>query len=519
MSHDVGPAPEHRTAAWELGAGLVLLLWLLPFAWHASVVGDEWLLLGNARRITLGDWPHRDYFQFVPPLGELALAVPLTFWPNHPLSIAHVMNASLMALWAWGIWRLGQRLGLPPVGRLAPPAYLVCAHLPHWPVWSHHSVALAATTASMLAMTGPPSIRAWFFGGVWAGLTALAVQLEGALLVLVVAIWAAVLWRTGALGALRWRLPLAWLGGVSLPWLGFLGLLAWVGGLGAFLNQAVLWPWLHYKQPGGYNEVSLFNDLAGFAQGWPAWGAALRGGHAWGMLLLVLALVVVGAWMLWRGHPEDAAHRPRVLVVAVAWGGALAASVGRTDLTHLALFSVLTSLALLTCLWRGHRPLGGPLAALALVLVWGVALSGGAWQASLMRAKPHLWWSFRSPDHRLQQHPAWQWAQANLRPEDGVLAAPYGGYVYAWWGRPMAFHSILLPPSMGYLSPEDWEGAWAVVRRHPPRWLILEPCGDPKAYQRVLPSGYRWAASLASPLYGRSCPWVVYRWEGPQHER
>lgn len=496
------------------GAGLGLLAclglaWALLLAWHASSFNDEWLFLGNARRILHGDWPHRDYFQFIPTAAEWLLAPALWAFPGHPLAVAHGLNALLALAVAWGLWRLGRGQGLSPSLACLAPAFWAWACLPHWPAWSQHHLALGV---GLLAL-GPWLVQPWgtrwaFASGLGVGLGGLVLQSDAVALAGALGLWGLWRWRQAAWGGDGLRWAGAWFGGMALAFLPYPVLLAWGGAWPALVDQVLWWPLSHYRQSGGLNDVRLLEELAhfGLGQGLGAWG---RAWHAWGLLAVVLGAAPLAWVAAWRRGASEGPSPEALVGLSLLLGLLLAvASRGRQDLTHL---SMVAPWAALLWAWAAAAwPEAWARRGLAALLA-SVALTGGLWQLALMRAKPGLWLRLASPDARLAEHPAHRWAEAHLRPGDRILAVPYGGYVYAHWGRPATAHGILTPPEAAYLGRAQWEEAGRALKAFPPRWLVVDGGQGPKAYLDLLGRPHRLLASWSSPLQGPGSLWRVYR--------
>jgi hypothetical protein len=128
-------SPDRR---WAVAGALLLALALVPFATSGVLNNDELTSPSHAQRMLAGEWPYRDFFEFLPPATRYSLMLPPDLGYGSPEEFrafwAEIAGRRprfiVIAPWAWKPFELAVRDyadHLPPgyrkVATLESPQY------------------------------------------------------------------------------------------------------------------------------------------------------------------------------------------------------------------------------------------------------------------------------------------------------------------------------------------------------------------------------------------------------------
>jgi hypothetical protein len=136
-----------------------------------------------------------------------------------------------------------------------------------------------------------------------------------------------------------------------------------------------------------------------------------------------------------------------------------------------------------------------------------------------MAKEPDRWLHPGRAERQLAESPAIAYLRAHAHPGDRLVAMPYGGFFYVFGLPPATRYSLMLPPDLGYGSPEEFRAFWAEIAGRRPRFIVIAPWAwkpfelAVRDYADHLPPGYRKVATLESPQYRRVFPALVYERE------
>lgn len=514
---------------------LLLGLFLVPFAWAGTFNVDQYTYMSHALRITRGEVPYRDFFEFIPPLSFWLLAGVYQLF-GASLAVTQVFQTLIIWFSAGQLYALARRLGVGPWTAWLPGLVLVMGLYPHWPGFSHHWVVLpfllGALQAALRAL-GSPDRKWWAMAGVLTGLTLITLQSDG---IVLAAALAGLLLMLALLGGLTWPQAASALGALVAGLLGPVVLaaavLAMQGALGAAWECIWVWTTSHYKVQGGINHHPLLTDLPAVlspVKQLPAWYG--RAYHF--VALFALALGAAGyalAWglgMVWRrlrtGAPVDRVDAGHGLAALTALGFVLLASRGRADFVHVALYTVPAAL-LATAV--AHRWAERATAPEQVLLRWvpnlallAFAITGGLMQAKAIMTNPTVWLSRETPDARVSRTPVLEFLRAEAKPTDTLTAMPHGGYYYFYGPRPASRYSVMFPPALGYNPASEFQAFGRELEARRPTFIVVAPwawggeAATRKPYEALFPPGYTRVKTLKTAQWGGAWPAYVYRRE------
>lgn len=281
-------------ATWTRHAPALMLLY--GFAFFSSMlnvgfnVGDEGIAAVNGWRILMGEIPHRDFFEIIPPFSFLPTAL-FFKWLGPTIAAERL----LVLLYALLLPILADRIlaKLAPgaiASRIALIAVLIPFGVPYWPMPSHHWVVDILQLGAMLCLLkGLEERPAFLWGGAAGLLSALAcfsLQDQGAYFVL-----AAFLFVFPWIGDARIRrlLFLGWTaGGLLIVLLGALYLLPHVS-LADLAYQWIEFPASRYKNI-PENASSLWAGWQSILYSW-SWETFFRHPFYVGSMLSLTTLI------------------------------------------------------------------------------------------------------------------------------------------------------------------------------------------------------------------------------------
>lgn len=517
--HPDPSAPARWLAAWAL-----LTVVLLPWCWSDHFNGDEFHFLTQIARITRGEVPMRDFFEFVMP-GSLFLTAGLFKLVGPSLLAARVFQTGLVAALAVGYAVLGRSLGLGRGMALLPPALLLGVFYTWQPGFSHHWFGQVGVGVVLLALwrtLGSRHEAAWALVGAAVGLTYVLQQMTGAAVLLGVglgALWAA--WRLEWSPARTVRCAGFFLAGAAVPLALLAGYFLVHGALASAFWMTHIWSLTNYRSAGNHNDVAYLTDLAGmlsprrlwFNLGY--WYAGL-GVYLFTAVLPLAGMLAGGAWLLGLGRAPTEARSTTFLGMAVVIGSCLflAATRGRADLAHVLYVAPIWGLVLASAIARWQREPGvGSLRWMPAALAFGVVGCHLMMELTELRRTPESVLNVETPDRRIASREAFQVLRERLAPSDTILAingAAEATIFYFYLAPNPTRYTSWTFPGDGYTTPAQFQEIVAAVAERQPR-LILYPHFTPdlpdRRVGRYFPS-YRRVAAVPFP---EDVPWVRRR--------
>lgn len=508
----------HWPSLLALVLGMALLL--VPFVLQREIREDEFTLLSDALRQARGAVIYRDFFEFITPLSEWPAAIAFR-WVGPSLLVARVLQG--LALIGAGLqmcW-LARRLGCGPWAATLPAWLLLLALFRNWPVYSHHWWALpfllGAVQAAFRAAAGAGA-RWWAIAGACAAGLYLTIQLDG------LAVFAALAISIPALALLMrrsWRAAgrewLALAFGAAVP-IGLMAAnLALHHALFAAWRDTWNWPLHHYKAPGNENDVAWGSDWRATllpVSRMPGWLG--RAYYLLALYMLAPTSVLAGAtWVLarlWRRMTWTDAHRQMSLTILITMVLLAAATRGKCDLVHIAMYSVLPALLSAAFVER----LGGWGRLLGRVALLLVVVTGALFQWRMIEAHRGDWLQASSPDAYFEANPVVRYIRAHTRPADRILVLPIGGLYYFYAAPPESPYTEIEPPWAHYMTQSQYTEIWRRIGERDPKFVIFATLGGERALPGMMArplAGYRRVRSLR-PEYGPDFPAYVFVREG-----
>jgi hypothetical protein len=446
---------------------------------------DEFIVVYDAHRITAGQVPYRDFFNFIPPGVFLVLAAPLKAAGASSLTVGrYVSSFGMIALFGLAAWALRRR-GWSGATSCLWAAVVPVALFGFWAVPSHHwmAAACAAGLTATLARPREAGAMAAFGAGLCTGLAGLFTQTAGLLLAACsLVLLVQVSRRPGTALA-------AWVAGVGAIWGPVLTGLALLGGGGAFVRDVILWPVRNYSREGNENAGAALQDLP--------W----RVGDLWGVLggthltvghvvVSVVGLVLYGALILGLLTLMALATAQFVRILrrrslGEPWLGAAVLAtflmLGLTAKGSANWLHVVFAAALLAPLWLtalGEWGLWTRAARVGAAVLLGVLLGAGA----LYHARG-LWfhapeaWEFTDVDRPIREQSVNRWLRSPgvLEPGDTIAAFPEGGEVYLYSAPAAVGYTYFLPLNRGYNSLEDHTVVARQIEQRRPKFILVPP--------------------------------------------
>jgi hypothetical protein len=478
---------NHHASRWVcLGTALLVLIVLAtqispvlnPPKW------DEFIVVYDAHRLTAGQVPYRDFFNFIPPGVFLVLAVAFKVVGVSSLTVGrYASSVAMIALFVLTAWALRRR-GWGGATSCLWGAVVPVALYGYWAVPSHHwfGALCGAGIVASLGRSDVPKWAEWFSAGILAGLAGTFLQTAGVAL-LAFCLVLAVTSREG-----RGRNTGALAVGIAAVWVPFLAVLQWQGATQAFIRDVVLWPARNYSGGGNENAGAALQDLpwrlSDLAATYGADASAARAlVAAAGFLLYAalalafLALLSFGALALFRLLRDRNIRDPwpAASLLALSLMVGLAAR-GNANWLHLVyLLALLGPLCLASGgPWSDWRPRFRTGAAVLL----GALLGAGA----LYHARG-LWfhapeaWEFSDVDRPIREQAVNRWLRSPgvLTPGDAIAAFPEGGEVYLYSAPAAVGYTYFLPLDREYNSMEDHIAVAEQIGKNRPRWILITP--------------------------------------------
>lgn len=499
------PVPDRNHFPSQLALLVVAIAMLVPYLYTSGYHGDEFTNLNDAVRQLHGQVIYRDFFEFAAPLSSwIAAAVFCVTGPS--LFAARLVQSGALLSSVWQLYALARRLEVRPWLALLPGVILLGSLYRAWPGYSHHwlllPLILGALQAAMRAQEGRAWL--WLLAGALAGTATLDMQTDGPVLCFALGAWAladTLLVRENWQKALGPLVMLAF--GFAFP-LGLAGVYFEThGALAQAVESVWLWPFHHYKQPGGFNDIPYGSDWLGEIQ--PIKRSPLWLGRAYHLsCTYFLAPLAALGGLVWgartiaqrRWSPTQARL---VLVLLLALCDFFLVTHGRADYPRIAIYAVPAVLVLCAFadawLRHGHRKTTAyvPIVLLALYAGTGVFL-----QSRYMTADPATWLRFSSPDQRIADLPVMSYLRQHTQAGDRLVVFPDGGAFY-FYARPAATrYTLIYPAKFRYMAPAELREVWREIAQSKPKFMVLGPYGFngqnisdffprgvPRGYQRV----------------------------------
>jgi hypothetical protein len=461
-------------------------------SWEFLPVGpDETAVIWTGRQVAAGRVPYRDFLDFPPPLGvygagAYALFAGAGLTPFRFLMLGWLTVVTLV------FYGLARSAAVPRPWALAGALLVPGLFVPFWPATSYHWFAMGLGLIGILVVGVPrPASSSWFFAGACAGMAGLVVQTEGAwfLALLLLRVF---LFRTEG----RWGLAATVVGGALVPVAAFAAALYGQGTLRAAFEAVVLWPAKYYRQPGGENDPGALEFTV------------VPSGHietdVTGLLSFIVAasvpLVLIGmlATSPYVRNREGDLRGSWLLGVLGTVLALVLFLIGRPDWTHLVFWlTPLLFLLLRETDWSAKtvrtRVMKGWL--LVAVLVVGVR-----WTMYWRETPPNAWGIIvLDPAFRRNSLPSLvdeiPGAREYRQPILYLDRSASGLYLY--WSPSWPPVTWVLPPSLPYNSPDQYEAlvAFAIEQRVPwiviPYWSVESFTTDESPVRALLSERYR----------------------------
>ncbi len=478
--------PEAARRLWLLrllllsGAAAVLVT---AFGYgFVPVSGDELTVAWDGKQVLMGRVPYLDYFCFLPPLTVYGVAALFKIF-GASLACLRLFSILWLVMTTLVLFETLRKINVPDLQAAAASFLFPALMVPFWPVAGHHWFAVGFGLISLRCALGASvsgSKGAWFLTGLLAGCSGMCLQTEGALFGLL----AAGLWLLIPPPAGRSRLSSAW------PWLVglaavpafFAVLLASQGALGRAISEVVLWPLTTYRQPGGFNDVSLFPSLAMIGREfWARLGAdfsldvVLKLASFVGSLAVVLSAPLLLAEALARDIRKP--WTARRLWIWSALGTAatfLIYSRGRADWVHLSFFFPLF-LVFAASAVEWSSPGRAARAWTGMVLVC-LGVSTIRWASVWTHHPPLLERVLKTDALFVKDGPPS--VIEGIRHADGakpaVLCLPQGSPIYFYWAPDPPPVSLLMPPSSHYNAPWEYKSLTSFAESHKVPYILIE---------------------------------------------
>jgi hypothetical protein len=471
---------------------LTLLILTSALSWEFLPVGpDETAVIWTGRQVAAGRVPYRDFFDFPPPLAMYGAGV-FAWLAGAGLTPFRFLMLGWLTVVALVFYGLGRSAGVPRPWALAGALLLPGLFVPFWPATSYHWFAIGLGLIGLLLVGVPrPAGSAWFLAGVCAGMAGLLIQTEGAwfLALLLLRVF---LFRTEG----KWSVAATVVGGALVPVAAFAAALYGQGTLRAAVDAVLLWPAKYYRQPGGENDPGALEFTM------------VPSGHVQTDVTGVLAFIVAASVpLLLIGMLATSPYvRNRERHLRGSWllgmiGTGLALGmflIGRPDWTHLVFWlAPLLFLLLRETDWAAKtvrtRVVKGWLLAATLVI-------GLRWTTYWVETPPNAWGIIvLDPAFRRNSLPTLvdevPGAREYFQPILYLDRSASGLYLY--WSPAWPPATWVLPPSLPYNSPEQYEAlvTFAIEQRVPwiviPYWSVESFTTDESPIRELLRERYR----------------------------
>jgi hypothetical protein len=481
---------------------------------------DEFIVVYDAHRITAGQVPYRDFFNFIPPGVFLVLAAPFKAAGASSLTVGrYVSSFGMIALFGLTAWALRRR-GWSGATSCLWAAVVPVALFGFWAVPSHHwmAAACAAGLSATLARPGEAGAMAAFGAGLCSGLAGLFTQTAGLLLAACsLVLLVQVSRRLGTALA-------AWVAGVGAIWVPALTGLTLLGGGGAFVRDVILWPMRNYSREGNENAGAALQDLPWrVGDLWGVLGGAhLTAGHVvvsvvglvlYGTLILCLiALVVLASTQFVRILRRRSLGDPWLGAAILATFLMLGLTArGSANWLHVVFAAALLAPLWLTAFGEWGRWTRATRAGAAVLLC--VLLGTGTLYhtRSVWFHAPEAW-EFTDVDRPIREQAVNRWLRSPgvLEPGDSIAAFPEGGEVYLYSAPAAVGYTYFLPLNRGYNSIEDHRAVAEQILKDRPKWILVPPVMEREYMDnsspvgRILGQNYSRAAVIGNAVaYGR----------------
>ncbi len=479
-------APKPARRLWLLRLLLLtgaLAVLITAFGYgFVPVSGDELTVAWNGNQVLMGRVPYLDYFCFLPPLTVYGVAALFKVF-GASLACLRLFSILWLAMTTLVLFETLRKIRVPDLQAAAAALLFPALMVPFWPVAGHHWFAVGFGLGSLrcaLEASESGSKGAWFRTGLLAGCSGMCLQTEGALFSLL----AAGLWLLVPPPGDRSRLSAAWpgLAGLAVVPAFFTILLALQGALGLAISEMVLWPLSTYRQPGGFNDVSLFQSLAMISR---EFGARIEAGFSLDVVLKLASFIsslaiVLAAPLLLAAALARSLGKPWTSRRLWIWGALgtaatfLIYSRGRADWVHLSFFFPLF-LVFAACAVEWSTPGRAARAWTVLVLVC-LGASTMRWAAVWVHHPPLLERVLRTDALFVKDGPPS--LIEGLRTADGVkppaLYLPAGSLLYFYWAPEPPPITLLMPPSAHVNAPAEYASLSAFAATHQIPYILIE---------------------------------------------
>ncbi len=463
--------------------GIFLLLQTSPVL--NPVTYDESNLVYDGARLTQGEMPYRDFFNFVPPVTFYLMAGAHSLLPNLPETAERDLVIVFVFLTTIAWFFTLRRLGWSELESLAATALFPVCLYPFSPFAPHHWFAFAwfmlTMVSSLYLLKRHEARQSWFLPGLAAGLALCTLQTVGFFAWVFLA---AVLLRNG--GRIKTILlrglwsALGWTAGIMLC----LGPLILQGAGPSIRRDLVTWPLSNYHRVGNLNDVGFLVGLPGrLARLWIFSGrgnfavdivGAVSGTILYAAVLLLglLCLAAVG-WTIKRfmkGRHLDPGAASATLLTVLIFGVFIYSN---STWVHL-VYGLPAVFFLWLCVFSSVR-------ARLLRRKWFkvavlVFLAAGLlYRGSLLAMNPPAVWQLTDVDRvdrdSLLDRSLRKWPY--LKSGDRIVVIPTGGNVYLYTYPAAIGYTYFFPLQDRYNNMEDHEIVARQIRRNRPEAILI----------------------------------------------
>jgi hypothetical protein len=445
---------------------------------------DEFIVVYDAHRVTVGQVPYRDFFNFIPPGVFLVLAATFKAAGASSLTVGrYVSSFGMIALFGLAAWAFRRRSWSGSASCLWA-AVVPVALFGFWAVPSHHWMAAACAAGIVAAVGRGGALRSgeWFSAGLLTGLAGTFVQTAGVSL----AAFCIVLTmmslenrakNTGALAA-----------GVAAVWVPLLLAFFLMGAAPGFFRDVILWPAKNYARGGNENAGAALQDLpwrlSNLVATYKADPSAPRAIVTLAGFLLYAAVAVAALTMLafcalslFRvlRHRKIQDPMPVASLLAISLAVGLAAR-GNANWLHLIyLLALLGPLCLAsTDPWSAWKPWCRVFATILL----GLLIAAGAlYQTRGLWVHVPEAWEWTDVDRPIRDQAVNRWLRTPgiLAPGDTIAAFPEGGEVYLYAAPAAVGYTYFRPLVERYNSYEDHVAVAAQIEVKAPKFILVPP--------------------------------------------
>lgn len=447
---------------------LTLLILTSALSWEFLPVGpDETAVIWTGRQVAAGRVPYRDFLGFPPPLAVYGAGA-FAWVAGAGLTSFRFLMLGWLTVVTLVFYGLARSASVPRTWSLAGALLVPGLLVPFWPATSYHWFAIGLGLIALLAVgVSRPTGSAWFVAGACAGMAGLVIQTEGAWF-LAILLMRIQLFRTED----KLAASATVVGGALVPVVAFGAALYGQGTLRAAVDSVLLWPLKYYRQSGGENDPGALEftvvpsghietDVLGI----------LAFVFAASIPLVLIAVLAASPYVRNREWDQRGSWLLGVLGTALALVMFL---VGRPDWTHLVFW-------LVPLLFLLQRETDWPAKTIRtrIVKAWllaAVLLVGVRWTVYWADTPPNAWGIIvLDPAFRRNSLPTLVDEIPGVREyhQPILYLDRSASGLYLYWSPAWPPVTWVLPPSLPYNSPDQYEALvmFATEQRIP--WIVI----------------------------------------------